>query len=141
MNFPQLPWWAWVSLYIIASAFFGGINNQIQYRRCHKETRCGVWTEDICSHLSGSIVGYIAWPVVLPASVLYELARGTTFQRLHQHNEQRRQAKSNGNNETLIFEERKNGVIAKRNQLLAEQARLEGILPGNRDHRGRPIDS
>ena len=141
MSFPNLPWLAWFSLYVIGSAFFGGINNQIQYRRCHYETRCGAWTRDICSHIAGSIAGYIAWPVMLPASALYELARGTTFQHLHEHTDQRRQAKRKSKNDALLFEERKNDAIAKRNRLLAEQARLEGLLPGNRTHRGEPVNS
>lgn len=135
--FSTLPWWLWCVLYALGIAYFGGLHHRIQARRC-SDTECDGHE---CGHMFWAWFGYVLWPIVLPCTVLYELADGTTVSRIRGARAKREAEEGRKERAALDLIKEKNEAIERRNQLLSEQALLETQLKGTRDEKGLPIDS
>ena len=121
----------WIVKYLLVAAVLGGANHALQHCRCLQEDVCT--GSDDCKHCWLAMGGYLLWPIVIPAVITYELASSVSLRMasklLSDVREQRR-----------LREECKElrCLLASANVRVNT---LQAQLPGNRDHRGRPIDS
>lgn len=124
--------WSWITIgllwilrYLIGGGVFGAINHALQRRICTKNYSCN-WESSECNHCMIAAAGYILYPIVLPATVIYAAVRYASLNWITDWMfaiaTERRQHKK----EML--------------ELRAAVARLQGQLPGSYDHAGHPID-
>ncbi|NCU37844.1 hypothetical protein EOL96_02185 [Candidatus Saccharibacteria bacterium] len=73
--FSSLDGWTAFVLYTLGSVLFGSINKRPQRWRCFGDSGCERWfrLENGCSHAFSAVGGYMLWPLLLPATVIYIL--------------------------------------------------------------------